>query len=220
MQTGQFDGVMLDWASSTQNTSLLSLLTKVRNAIGENGLIIMNTNKNQFSTDKLGLVNGAFMESGTLSTSAGWQAARAALDRNEIYTRTPRFNCLEAAFINSRNDLNLMRAVTCLSLTHSNGLALFDDPNSLSTPDHLHDWYDPFWSDHNLGVPTGTYYKYPNPTTGPADRRDFKNGSAIYNEQGHAAITVTFSEMRTNLATGARGTTFKLNGNDGGIYLY
>lgn len=219
MQTGQFDGVMLDRASRIQNTSLLSLLTKVRNAIGANGLIIINTNKNQFTTDKLGLVNGTFMESGVISTSADWKAARAALDWNEKYTRTPRFNCLEAAYINSRNDLNLMRAVTCLSLTHSNGLALFDDPNSLSTPDHLHNWYG-FWSDHKLGNPTGPYYKYPNSTTGPADRRDFKNGSAIYNEQGNSAITVTFSEMRTNLATGVRGTTFTLNGNDGGIYLY
>jgi hypothetical protein len=50
-------------------------------------------------------------------------------------------------------------------------------------------------------------------------RRDFKNGSAIWNSSGNQ-ITVTFSELRTSLATGQRATSFVLAGNDGGIYLY
>jgi hypothetical protein len=219
MSTGQFDGIFLDQCHPS-TTFLLSLLTKVRNAIGANGLIVVNANDNELSISELGQINGVFMESSTITTVAGWNTARDALDFNELHTRTPRYNCFEDAWINSRNDLNLTRATTCLSLTHSNGLALFDDPNYLTTQDHLHNWYDPFWSNHNLGVPTGIMYKYPNATSGPADRRDFKNGSAIWNKSGNATITVTLPEMRTSLATGVRATTFTLPGNDGGIYIY
>lgn len=220
MQTGQFDGGMLD-VCHPGTTYLLALLTGVRTAIGGNGLIIVNANDDKLSPSELGQVNGVFMESTTLTNSTEWQAAKAALDWNEIYTRGPRVNCLEDWYINSRNDLYLMRAITCLSLTHSNGFALFSDPNTLPTQDHLHNWYVSFWSNHSLGVPTTTsWYYYPNSVTGPAHRRDYKNGSAIWNAFGKATITVTFPEMRTSLATGVRSTTFTLPGNDGGIYIY
>lgn len=215
MQTGQFDGIMLD--ECFPNTSyLLALVTEVRNAIGPNALIIVNANDNKLNTSELGQINGVFMESGAVTSSTQWQNVKAALDWNEFYTRTPRVNCLESSYINSRNDLNLMRATTCLSLTHSNGFALFSDPNSLPTLDHLHNWYDPFWSNHNLGVPIGSWYT----TSGYAHRRDFKNGSAIWNASGNPTVTVTFPEMRTSQATGQRATSFVLPGNDGGIYTY
>jgi hypothetical protein len=127
-------------------------------------------------------------------------------------------NCLETSYVNSRNDLNLMRATTCLGLTHSNGYVLFADPNSLPTLDHLHNWY-PFWSDHSLGVPIVTTGQLWYPVSTYGHRRDFQNGSAVYNQQGNPTITVTFPEMRTSLATGVRSTSFTLPGNDGGIYI-
>jgi hypothetical protein len=211
MQTGQFDGVMLDVCFP--GTSYLEpLLTAVRNAIGPNGLIIVNANANQLTANELGWVNGVLIESGTLTTSAQWQNVKAALDWDESHTRAPRINSLEISYINSRNDLNLMRATTCLSLIHSNGFALFSNPY-----DHSHNWYDPFWSNHTLGIPTGSRYTI----TGNAERRDFKNGSAVLNILGNSQVTVNFyPEMRTSLATGVRATSFVLPPNDGGIYLY
>jgi hypothetical protein len=217
MQTGQFDGVMLDVCFI--NTSYLpTLLAKVRSAIGENGLIIVNVNANKLTPGELNKINGVLMESGSLTTSAQWENVKSAVNWNEYYTRTPRVNCLETSYVNSRNDLNLMRATTCLGLTHSNGCVLFADPNSLPTLDHLHNWY-PFWSDHSLGVPIVTTGQLWYPVSTYGDRRDFQNGSAVYNQQGNPTITVTFPEMRTSLATGVRSTSFTLPGNDGGIYI-
>ena len=219
MQTGQFDGIFLD--SCYPNTSyLFLLLQEVRQAIGPNGLIIINANAAILSTDELSQVNGVLIEGGTLTTSTQWQTAMTALDYNEAHTRAPRVNCLETSYINSRDDLNLMRATTCLSLTHSNGFALFCDPNSLPTQDHLHNWYDPFWSNHSLGVPIVTTGQLWYPVSTYGHRRDFKNGSAIWNPSGNPTITVTFSEMRTSQATGQRATSFVLYGNDGDIYIY
>lgn len=135
--------------------------------------------------------------------------------------RAPKVNCLETWFVTSRtsvNDLKRMRATTCLSLTHSNGYALFGDPNELPTLDHLHNWYDPFWSDHNLGVPTGNHYTI----SGIADRRDFKNGSAIWNASTTTSVSVTFSETRKSLATGTiktAGQSFSVPPSDGDIFI-
>jgi hypothetical protein len=77
-------------------------------------------------------------------------------------------------------------------------------------------WYDPFWSGHNLGLPIGDHY----PASSFADRRDFQNGSAIWNAStGTNAVTVTFPQTRKSLATGAVGQTFNVGPSDGDIFL-
>jgi hypothetical protein len=216
METGQFDGIMLD--TCLPGTSyLLPLFTAVRNAIGGNALIIANSNANKLSSSELNQINGVFMETGTPNTAAAWQNVKSALDWNEIYTRAPKVNCLESWYVTSRdnlNDLKRMRSLTALGLTHSNGYVLFSDPNNLPS-NHLHNWYD-FWSDHRLGIPTGTSWYT---VSGYGHRRDFQNGSAVYNQFGNPQITVYFPEMRTSLATGQTGTSFILPGGDGGIYI-
>jgi hypothetical protein len=225
MATGQFDGIFLD--TTPQGTSyLLPLLTAVRNdpmavGIGENGLIIVNPNSSQLTIAELSKINGVYMECGKIGSGIpghpDWQTVKAALDWNESKTRAPRVNCLENWFITSRtapSDLKRMRATTALSLTHSNGLALFGDPDDLPAVDHQHNWYDPFWSNHSLGVPIGNHYNI-----GIADRRDFKNGSVIWNAVENGNLQVTFNEMRKSLATGVISTTFTLTGIDGDIYL-
>lgn len=224
MQTGQFDGVMLD--ECFKDTSYLqTLLAKVRNAIGQNGLIIVNANANQLSTGELGQINGVFMESGNINTSNNsgtpqnfWNNVKSALDYNELYTRAPHVNCLETWFVTSRTDptdLKRMRLTTALSLVHSNGFALFGDPN------HNHQWYDPFWSGHKLGRPTGDKQAIQNTTN--AQKRDFVNGTAVCNP-GTSQITVTFDEIRTRLPSTPNeapqsGTSFAIPALDGGIFI-
>jgi hypothetical protein len=217
MDTGKFDGIMLD--SCFQNTSYLyNLLTDIRAKIGENALIVANVNYFQLSAAELSQINGILMENGRVGTGGGnpsWATVRDALDHNEMNARNPKVNCLLDYFSTSPDnptDLQRMRAITALGLTHSNGYVNFRGDNAYY-------WYDPFWSGHSLGVPitmTGQLW-YPVSTYG--HRRDFKNGSAVWNNSGNQ-ITVTFSEPRTSLATGQRATSFVLAGNDGGIYLY
>lgn len=106
-----------------------------------------------------------------------------------------------------------MRATTTLALTHSNGYCLFADPNSLPTPDHLHDWY-PFW-EKSLGKPTGPGKKQKDGST----RRQFERGMVVYNPMGNKTVAVTFSQPRKSLATGKVGTRHSVNSADGDIFL-
>ena len=108
---------------------------------------------------------------------------------------------------------NLMRAVTTLALTHSDGYCLFGDPNPLPTPDHRHDWY-PFW-DTKLGKPLGEMTQ----RNDGATMREYLNGTAVYNPMGNDAIEIVFDEARTSRATGVRGMRHVLAGCDGDIYL-
>lgn len=215
MDTGKFDGIMLD--SCFQNTSYLyNLLTDIRAKIGENALIVANVNWFKLSATELSQINGILMENGRVGTGTpqpSWATVRDALDWNETYARNPKVNCLLDYYSTSPDnaaDLQRMRALTALSLTHSNGYVNFRGDNG-------YNWYDPFWSDHNLGRPTGSRYTI----SGNAERRDFTNGSAVYNEVGHSAITVSFpGEWRRNRATDTWGNSFTLQPGDGGIYTF
>lgn len=212
MATGQFDGVLID--TCVAGNYLLPLLTAVRTAIGENGLIIINA-RQVLSTQELSKINGVFMENGKIGSGIfghpDWPTVRDALDHNETITRSPKVNCFENWFITSKTDptdVKRMRATTCLTLTHSNGYALFGND------DHNHMWYS-FWSDHSLGVPIANRI----PIATNADKREFKNGTAVWNGTANASVTLTFPQMRRSLATGQTGTNFILTGIDGDIYL-
>jgi len=214
MDTGNFDGIMLD-SCFKDTTYLYNLLTDIRAKIGENALIVANVNWNQLSPAELSQINGILMENGRIGTGGSqpsWATVRLALDHNETYARNPKVNCLldyYSASPDNGTDVQRMRALTALSLTHSNGFVNFRGDNG-------YNWYDPFWSDHNLGRPTGSRYFI----TGNAERRDFTNGSAVYNEVGHSAITVSFPEWRRNRATDTWGYSFTLQPGDGGIYTF
>ena len=127
--------------------------------------------------------------------------------------QTPRVNCCEFWFHNSRDDLNLMRAVTALSLTASDGYALFADPNPLPTPDHLHNWYD-FWT-RQLGKAAGAGALQPDGTR----RRTFERGVAVFNLMSNAMATVNLPTPMRSLATGLVTNRHTLPGTDGDIYL-
>ncbi len=81
-------------------------------------------------------------------------------------------------------------------LTASDGYCLFSDPNPLPAPDHLHDWY-PFW-EKSLGRPRSRGTK----SRDGARRREFTNGTVVYNPLGNAPCTLTFKSERRSLDTG------------------
>ena len=106
-----------------------------------------------------------------------------------------------------------MRATTTLALTLSNGYCLFSDPNPLPTPDHPHDWY-PFWN-KSLGRPVSK-------GTAAADgtvRREFGNGTVVYNPMGNKTVDLVFPQARTSVATGRTAREYQLASPDGDIYL-
>ena len=210
VRSGVVDGVLLDWWRD--DDSRLELVKLVREAIGDEHLIIANAN-DRTTPRTAPYINGYFMECYRSKTPKDWQRIAETLKWAEVNLREPRANCLELWFHNSREDLNLMRATTTLSLTCSNGYCLFSDPNPLPTGDHRHNWY-PFW-DNNLGKPTAPGVTMPDGTI----RRQFENGAAVYNPMGNENVTITFNQPKTSAATNKKAKTHTLKSPDGDIYL-
>jgi hypothetical protein len=210
VDSGVVDGVMLDWWSD--DASRLVLIRDVRDAIGDKAIILANANDRQ-TPQTAPYINGYFMECTDSRTAQDWKRIANTLAWAEVTLRQPRVNCLETWYHKSRDDLNLMRATTTLALTHSDGYCLFSDPNPLPTPDHLHNWY-PFWS-KSLGKPVDKETADPNGTV----RREFENGTAVYNPMGNKAVSVTFSERRRSAATGKTAQSHDVGSPDGDIFL-
>lgn len=208
--SGIVDGVLLDWWSD--DASRLILIKQVRQAVGDNGLILCNAN-DRSTPQTAPYINGYFMECYRTKTAEDWKRIAETLLWAERELREPRVNCLETWFHQGRADLALMRATTTLALTHSNGYCLFSDPNPLPTPDHQHDWY-PFW-DKSLGKPVADASRAPDGTV----RREFDGGTAIYNPMGNRSVELVFPQERTSVATGRTATDHRLASADGDIYL-
>ena len=210
INSGVADGILLDWWH--EDAHRLALVKEIRAAIGEEALIIGNAN-DRIAPLTAPYINGFFMECYRSATIEDWQRLAETLSWAEQHLRRPHVNCIEVWYHQSREDLNLMRAVTTLSLTHSDGYCLFSDPNPLPTSDHLHDWY-PFW-DKGLGKPAAEAMERPDGTT----LRRFDNGTVVYNPMGNRPVEVTFDEPHTSRATGKRTEVHTLAPCDGDIYL-
>ena len=210
IQSDVVDGVLLDWWSDDDNR--LELVKLVRKAIGDDHLIIANAN-DRTTPRTAPYINGYFMECYRSKTPKDWRKIEETLKWAERNLQPPRVNCVETWYHNSRMDLNLMRAVTTLCLTHSNGYCLFSDPNPLPTGDHRHNWY-PFW-DKGLGKPLSAGVSAPNGTVW----REYENGCAVYNPMGNRTVKVVFNEIRTCITSGKTSRNHTLVSPDGGIYL-
>jgi hypothetical protein len=210
VQSGVVDGIMLDWWVDDEHR--LELVKEVRKAIGDQYLIIANTN-DRTAPATAPYINGYFMECYRSSTPEHWRRIAATLRWAEANLRPPRVNCVETWYHRSRADLNLMRAVTTLTLTHSNGYCLFSDPNPLPGVDHRHNWY-PLW-DKSLGKPVSAVAARPD----GAFMREFENGTVIYNPMGNRTATATFPEARISVATGRVSKTHHVDSPDGDILL-
>ncbi|MCP4611049.1 MAG: hypothetical protein GY845_20260 [Planctomycetes bacterium] len=211
MDSGVADGILLDWWNDDEDR--LALVREIRAAIGDEPLIIVNTNHRK-APRTASYVNGLFMECFRSKTTEDWRMIEDTLTWAEQNLRQPRVNCVEFWYHNSRQDLPLMRAVTTLALTHSNGYCLFSDPNPLPSPDHLHNWYD-FW-DKSLGKPVAPLSK----RSDGAVIREFEKGSVVYNPMGNRSVKVVFDNVRISRATGKSGKIHTLESADGDIFLY
>jgi hypothetical protein len=211
VRSGIVDGVMLDWW--IDDADRLALVRKIRRAIGEEALILVNAN-DRTAPRTAKHINGFFMECYRTRDATDWKRIADTLQWAEKNLRSPHINCLETWYHASRNDLNLMRATTTLSLTLSDGYCLFSDPNDLPTPDHLHSWY-PFW-ERRLGVAKEKGFL----TADGSYRREFEGGTVIYNPLGNIAVNIHFPEARRSAATGKSALMHSVPAGDGDLFLY
>jgi hypothetical protein len=210
VESGVVDGVLLDWWDEDEDR--LSLIKAIRSAIGEDALILANAN-DRTAPLTAPYINGFFMECDRSATPAEWQKIRTSLVWAEKNLREPRINCLETWFHQSRDDLNLMRATTTLSLTHSDGMCLFSEPNTLPGADHRHNWY-PFWT-KRLGRPRGPGESMKN---GSVLRR-FENGFVIHNSMGNGPVTELLPQRAKSVTTGRQALTHSIADCDGDIFI-
>ena len=227
---GLYDGVMFDWWNEDwptlngyrtvepERAARLNIVRRVREAAGDDFLIIGNGNRRTFPVTGP-YINGTFMETLRDNDSGysyeGLQQIENTLAWAEENLREPRINALEGWGVTSElpdspTNLRWMRVFTTMSLTHSDGYVLYTDGIQ-----HSHYWYD-FW-DADLGRPVGEKgVQYEN--RDGLFIREFTNGWAVYNRSGESQ-QIRLPEHATGVEKGKRGIVHYLPDLDGEIYL-
>ena len=239
---GLYDGMMFDWwneqgavlvdrvnrgheyrGNEAEQRARDNILKGIRAAVHPNFLIMANTNLRIIPRTGP-YINGGFMESGLPGRTADIEIEHGLhIAENSLYwldnnVREPRINGLEGYILPTEppdgpNNLRWMRAITTLSLTHSNGYVVF---SGTGIPDDFHHyWYD-FW-DANLGRPVGKKGQLYQDTKG-LYVREFTNGWAVYNHSGETQV-ITLPEELQGVASGLLGTEHTLPNLDGEMYL-
>lgn len=232
-ESGLFDGVFFDWWTETHNSltnidytnvyapleeeiaARVELLKKIRKALPEDFLIIVNANYNTLPETGQ-YINGIYMECFKELDAIGYSDVQLRKIESTLLwandnLREPILNCLEGwrdveiynadmqTRIDERNsekNLQHMRMLTSLMLTHSDGYILFSDSNYQPTTDHLHNYYD-YWA-LNLGSPisdkgiTATDQEH-------VYIRVYENGFTVYNGSNTA---VTYNGITVNAYDG------------------
>ena len=238
---GLFDGIFFDWwnehrpvladrfgdwshkfrGNEAEQRARDNILRRIRAETHPNFLIMGNTNLRIIPRTGP-YVNGGFMETGIPegSTGAGLELVVNAAENSLLWLennlRQPRINSLEGFSIpgeplDSPNNLRWMRALTTLSLTHSDGYVLYSESGIFT-----HYWYD-FW-DADLGRPVGEKAQLYNEDIPGLYIREFTNGWAVYNHSGEAQV-ITLPEEAQGVASGLVNTEHALPNLDGEMYL-
>ena len=198
---GLYDGIFLDWwnefapvldgsAAEAEQVARDNIIRGIRERVRSNFLILANTNRRKVPRNAGG-INGSFMESGVPLTTTGvnltddFEEIRDALEWLDTNLREPRINSLEGwgdpnQPPDSPANLQYMRAITTLSVTHSDGYVMYN-----TGVGHDHYWYD-FW-DADLGKPVGEKAQVYDGRDG-LYMREFTNGWAVYNHSGSPQV--------------------------------
>ncbi len=219
---GSWDGTRdyFPYSLEEERRARLNIVRRIQAATRPNFLIMGNTNRAILPITGP-YVNGGFME----TVFPAFHAEDALHDslteiEDSLYwldtnLRQPRINGLEGWSIpteppDSPMNLRWMRAITTLSLTHSNGYVVFTEPVKWT-----HYWYD-FW-DADLGRPVGEKGQLYQGIDG-LYVREFTNGWALYNHSG-APHVITLPEEAQGVASGLVNTEHALANLDGEMYL-
>ena len=236
-QCGFYDGLFLDgfarngtgfsgralypYTDEELIQAYLNIFRAIRPHLRDDFIIIVNggnTKPDRYTE----FINGTFMEVGPGHpggyTHGGLHTLEGVLSWVPENLRSPQITCLYARAIpieplDGPNNLRWMRVITTLSLTHSDGYALYRDLMGSA-----HFWY-PFW-DADLGQPVGPKAQRYKDIPG-LFIREFTNGWAVYNRSG-AAQTITLPASATPVSdreNSAASQTHQLPDLDGEIYL-
>ncbi len=212
----------------------LSILRKIRAQVDDDFLILVNSNMRQIPKSTP-YVNGIFMECYKQDYDKGYnlnqiKQMEKTLLWAEEHLREPRINCLEGwrtvtdymgdgntriAERNNERNLQWMRMITTLSLTHSDGYVLFADDSAIPSPDHLHNWYG-FW-DVNLGRPIQKKAVEYKGVTG-LFVREFEKGWAVYNRNS-TKQDVSFNVLVKGVSSSILHLHHEIPAFDGDIFL-
>ncbi len=260
---GLYDGIFLDgWQENTttlennkgvyyrgveaERAARVSMVRRIREAADDDFLIIANTGQSKAPLSAP-YVNGTFMETmpderDTGYTHDGLREIESTLLWSEQNFREPQINALEGTGIpieppDSPRNQQMMRVITTLSLTHSDGYVCYvigirgitheheyellpghkiDHTESKSHHhNHEHYWYD-FW-DADLGQPIGEKSQLYQNREGLFIRA-FTNGWAVYNRSGKEQ-KIRLPEQASAVASGTTGLNHTISDLDGEIYL-
>ena len=222
---GLYDGIFIDWWTEQVPPDELhareTIIRRIRAETRPDLLVLVNTNDRTFPRTAP-FINGGFMESFFPHSHTGEELekrvtrAEHVLRWLESNLKSPVINALaggtyESEPPDSPYNLRWMRAVTTLSLTHSDGYVYFH----IAREDADHYWYD-FW-DADLGQPVGEKGQLYQETEG-LYIREFTNGWAVYNHSGEPQV-ITLPEEAQGVASGRRNTEHALPNLDGEMYL-
>ena len=260
---GLYDGIFLDgWQEDrvpldndadahyqsveAEQSTKVSVVRRIREAADDDFLIIVNTERSKAQL-AAPYVNGMFMETmpderDTGYTHDGLREIESTLLWSEQNFREPQISTLEGRGIpleppDSPRNQQMMRVITTLSLTHSDGYVCYvtgiengthvheyelwsqhkrDHTEGKSHHhNHQHYWYD-FW-DADLGQPIGEKSQLYQNREG-LFIREFTNGWVIYNRSGKEQ-KIRLPEQASGVASGITGINHTISDLDGEIYL-
>ena len=267
-ECGLYDGIFLGWWQEdramlnndkgvyyrnveAERSARISMVRRIREAVDDDFLIIVNTERSKAPLSAP-YVNGTFMETildepDTGYTHDGLREIESTLLWSEQNFREPQINALEGKGIlleppDSPRNQQMMRVITTLSLTHSDGYVCYvigvggtiheheyeispgheiDHIKGKSHDhNHQHYWYS-FW-DAPLGRPVGEkaqlYHNNKGHEVEGLFIREFTNGWAVYNRSGKEQ-KIRLSGQASGVASGITGVQHTLSDLDAEIYL-
>ena len=240
-----YRGVEAEWSAR------ISMMRRIREAVDDDFLIIVNTRRRKARLSAP-YINGAFMATQPDERDTGYTHDRlreieSTLLWSEQNFREPRINALEGQGIpfeppDSPGNQQMMRVITTLGLTHSDGYVCYaigisgiihkhdyeispgheidHIKGKRHHHNHQHYWY-PFW-DASLGRPVGEKARLYRNSNGHAVEglfiREFTNGWAVYNRSGKAQ-KIYLPAQASAVASGITNVRHTLSDLDGEIYL-
>ena len=240
-----YRGVEAEWSAR------ISMMRLIREVVDDDFLIIVNTQRSK-ARRSAPYINGAFIETvlnegDTAYTHDRLREIESTVLWSEQNFREPQINALEGQGIpfeppDSPRNQQMMRLITTLGLTHSDGYVCYaigvtgiihkheyeispghgidhikGEPHHHN---HQHYWYD--FYDAPLGRPVGEkarlYRNGKGHTVEGLFIREFTNGWAVYNRSGKAQ-EIYLPAQASAVASGITGTQHFLPDLDGEIYL-
>ncbi|MYE88211.1 hypothetical protein F4X33_04365, partial [Candidatus Poribacteria bacterium] len=219
---GLYDGIYFD--AGTEQAAKLSIVQRIRANVPDDFLIVCNRNENKLPLSAP-YMNGNFMETHPKDPAIGYTREDIiVIETNLIWLeqnlREPQINCPRGHGIateppDSPNNRRWMRLFTTMSLTLSDGYALYTTGHFYNE----HFWYD-FW-DADLGQPIGPIAQRYQEDIEGLYIREFTNGWAVYNRSG-VVQTISLPAPATPVSdrgTNAAAQTHLLPDLDGEMYL-